>query len=190
MKNNKKSIKFEKIVTIKEEPVNIEKEKEPEKEKEQEKENIRKKAKYQTFAIKKSVAFKSPTKDKRKTFIGGKNSNPLKKTIFSDKRIDQIFIKKIRESIFNSSVFEILGIKEKNKKNYDNISHELKKYEQKIGVSLNYTEKKSLRDEPPENVDQILKIISTLPEKRTFHDVFLMKKYLLETKIDWIRNKD
>ena len=190
MKNNKKSIKFEKIVTIKEEPVNVEKENEPEKEKdpekEPEKENIRKKAKHQTFAAKKSVAFKSPTKEKRQTFIGGKNSNPLKKTIFSDKRIDQIFIKKIRESIFNSSVFEILGIKEKNKKNYDNISHELKKYEQKIGVSLNYTEKKSLRDEPPENVDQILKIISTLPEKRTFHDVFLMKKYLLETKIDWL----
>ena len=125
MKNNKKSIKFEKIVTIKEEPVNIEKENEPEKEKEpekepekekEEKENIRKRAKSQTFAVKKSVAFKSPTKDKRKTFIGGKNSNPLKKTIFSDKRIDQIFIKKIRESIFNSSVFEILGIKENNKK--------------------------------------------------------------------------
>ena len=78
MKNNKKSIKFEKIVTIKEEPVNIEKENEPEKEKdpekepekeqekEPEKENIRKRAKYQTFAVKKSVAFKSPTKDKRK----------------------------------------------------------------------------------------------------------------------------
>ena len=65
-----------------------------------------------------------------------RKSTVFKKNIFSDRKLDQIFIKKIKESIKFSSVFELLGVKDKNKKNYDNISHEFKKYEQRFGFNF------------------------------------------------------
>ena len=171
-------IKVEKMTIIKEEPIASENG--------EKKSSSRRKDKSQTHLFKKKSTFKFAPKNKRRTVFakGIEEKNELKKYIFSNKRLDQIFIKKIRESIKLSSVFDILGVKEKNKKNYDDISHELKKYEQKLGTTLSYENRISLSDEPPEDIDQILSILSRPSEIRTFNDIFLIKKYLLKTKIE------
>lgn len=164
---------------IKEEPVNDE----------NEEKKIRRKDKFQTHSIKKVHIFKSFEKDKRGTvFIKGMQDKKemLKKNIFSDKQLDKIMLRKIRESIIYSSVFDMLGLTEKKKKNYDKISQEYKKYEQKLGFSVPYKETKNLRDEPSEDLTKILNVLSLPTENRTFHDVYIMKKYLLNTKIDWL----
>ena len=164
---------------IKEEPVNDD----------NEEKNKRRKIKFQTHSIKKVHIFKSLGKDKRGTvFIKGMQDKKemLKKNIFSDKQLDKIMLRKIRESIIYSSVFDMLGLTEKKKKNYDKISQEYKKYEQKLGFNVPYKETKNLRDESPEDLAKILNVLSLPTENRTFHDVYIMKKYLLNTKIDWL----
>jgi len=164
---------------IKEEPVNDD----------NEEKNKRRKTKFQTHSIKKVHIFKSFGKDKRGTvFIKGMQDKKemLKKNIFSDKQLDKIMLRKIRESIIYSSVFDMLGLTEKKKKNYDKISQEYKKYEQKLGFNVPYKETKNLRDESPEDLAKILNVLSLPTENRTFHDVYIMKKYLLNTKIDWL----
>ena len=156
---------------------------------EKEEKSTRKKDKSQTLSFKKKNTFKSFGNDKRGTvFSKGKQDKKefLKKNIFSDKQLDKIMLKKIRESIIYSSVFEMLGLIEKKKKNYDKISFEYKKYEQKLGISLPYKETKKISDEPPEDFSKIIKVLSLPTENRTFYDVYTMKKYLLNTKIDWL----
>ena len=113
-----------------------------------------------------------------------RKSTVFKKNIFSDRKLDQIFIKKIKESIKFSSVFEMLGVKDKNKKNYDNISHEFKKYEQRFGFNFSYKNESKINYEDEEEINKVLKILSIPTEKRSFNDVYLIKKYLLHTKID------
>ena len=113
-----------------------------------------------------------------------RKSTVFKKNIFSDRKLDQIFIKKIKESIKFSSVFELLGVKDKNKKNYDNISHEFKKYEQRFGFNFSYKNESKINYEDEEEINKVLKILSIPTEKRSFNDVYLIKKYLLHTKID------
>ena len=83
-------------------------------------------------------------------------------------------------------IFEVMGLKEKNKKNYDNISYEFKKYEQKLGINLSYKNRISLKDESPEDINNILRILSLPAEKRNFYNVIAIKKYLLQTKIEWL----
>ena len=165
---------------IKEEPLNDE----------IEEKTTRRKDKFQTHSIKKVHIFKSFGKEKRGTvFIKGMKDKKemLKKNIFSDKQLDKVMLRKIRESIIYSSVFDMLGLKDNKKKNYDKISYEYKKYEQKLGFSLPYKETKQLRNEPsPEELTKILNVLSLPTENRTFYDVYTMKKYLSNTKIDWL----
>ena len=155
----------------------------------EENQSKRKIDKYQTFLPKKLNFFHSPGKSQRNSvFVQSiqDKKKDKKKLIFSEKKIDQIFINKIKDSIINSSVFDMLGIKEKNKKNYDMISQEYKKYEQKLGFNLTYNDRKSIKDDKIDDIQKILNILSLSPEKRTFNNVFVMKKYLLNTKIDWL----
>ena len=162
--------------TIKEESIIEEKE---------ENKNGRRKDKHQTHLTTKKDMFKPPTKDKKETnYSKSFQRHGTEINIFSNRRLGQIFIKKVKESIKFVSVFELLGLKEKNKKNYDNISYEIKKYEQKLGINLSYKNRSSLKDEPPEDLNKILTILSLPAERRNFNDVFVIKKYLLNTKIE------
>ena len=84
--------------------------------------NKRKTEKYQTFLPKNLNFFHKFEKDKRKTALVKniqENQKDKKKMFFSDKKIDQIFIKTMKDSIIHTSVFELLGIKERSRKNYD-----------------------------------------------------------------------
>ena len=145
--------------------------------------------KHQTFLPKKMNIFHQLEIDKKKPSIiqNIKESQKVKKkTLFSDKTIDKLFFKSIKDSIINTPVFEYMGIKEKSKKNYDIISQEYKKYEQKFGYNLSYNDRKKLKDEKTEDIQKILDILLLSPSKRTFHHVYTMKKYFLTTKIDWL----
>ena len=171
-------VKLEKMKTIKEEPIMDETE---------ENKSSRRRDKFQTNVTNKKNEFKQ-MKHKRATVALDSidEKHKRKKHIFSNKKFDQIFIKKIRETIKFVPVFDLLGLKEKNKKNYDNISHEFKKYEQKLGIILSYKNRTSLKDEPPEDLDNILSILSKPAESRNFNDIFIIKRYLLNTKIEWL----
>ena len=172
--------KLEKMKTIKEEPI-IE-------ENEENKSSRRRRDKFQTNVTNKKNKLKSIAKNKRATVAldSIEEKHKIKKNIFSSKKLDQLFIKKIRETIKFVPVFDLLGLKEKNKKNYDSISHEFKKYEQKLGIILSYENRTSLNDEPPENLGNILNILSKPAENRNFNDIFVIKRYLLSTKIEWL----
>ena len=172
--------KLEKMKTIKEEPI-IE-------ENEENNSSRRRRDKFQTNVTNKKNKLKSIAKNKRATVAldSIEEKHKIKKNIFSSKKLDQLFIKKIRETIKFVPVFDLLGLKEKNKKNYDSISHEFKKYEQKLGIILSYENRTSLNDEPPENLGNILNILSKPAENRNFNDIFVIKRYLLSTKIEWL----
>ena len=172
--------KLEKMKTIKEEPI-IE-------ENEENNSSRRRRDKFQTNVTNKKNKLKSIAKNKRATVAldSIEEKHKIKKNIFSSKKLDQLFIKKIRETIKFVPVFDLLGLKEKNKKNYDSISHEFKKYEQKLGIILSYEKRTSLNDEPPENLGNILNILSKPAENRNFNDIFVIKRYLLSTKIEWL----
>ena len=172
--------KLEKMKTIKEEPI-IE-------ENEENNSSRRRRDKFQTNVTNKKNKLKSIAKNKRTTVAldSIEEKHKIKKNIFSSKKLDQLFIKKIRETIKFVPVFDLLGLKEKNKKNYDSISHEFKKYEQKLGIILSYENRTSLNDEPPENLGNILNILSKPAENRNFNDIFVIKRYLLSTKIEWL----
>ena len=171
--------KLEKMKTIKEEPIIEENE---------ENKSSRRRDKSQTNITNKRNEFKTHVKHKRATVAldSIEEKHKIKKNIFSSKKLDQLFIKKIRETIKFVPVFDLLGLKEKNKKNYDSISHEFKKYEQKLGIILSYENRTSLNDEPPENLGNILNILSKPAENRNFNDIFVIKRYLLSTKIEWL----
>ena len=173
-------VKIEKMSEIKKDELN--------KNENEENKSSRRKEKYQTYLVPKPSLFKSTGKDKRTTILLKDMHVKFKskKHVFGNKKSEQLFFKKLRESMKLVSVFDILGLREKNKKNYDNISHEIKKYEQKLGNVLSYENRTSLKDEPPEDIESILGILSLQTEKRTFNDVFLLKKYLLKTKIEWL----
>ncbi len=172
--------KLEKMKTIKEEPI-IE-------ENEENNSSRRRRDKFQTNVTNKKNKLKSIAKNKRATVAldSIEEKHKIKKNIFSSKKLDQLFIKKIRETIKFVPVFDLLGLKEKNKKNYDSISHEFKKYEQKLGIILSYENRTSLNDEPPENLGNILNILSKPAENRNFNDIFVIKRYLLSSKIEWL----
>ena len=172
--------KLEKMKTIKEETI-IE-------ENEENNSSRRRRDKFQTNVTNKKNKLKSIAKNKRATVAldSIEEKHKIKKNIFSSKKLDQLFIKKIRETIKFVPVFDLLGLKEKNKKNYDSISHEFKKYEQKLGIILSYENRTSLNDEPPENLGNILNILSKPAENRNFNDIFVIKRYLLSTKIEWL----
>lgn len=172
--------KLEKMKTIKEEPI-IE-------ENEENNSSRRRRDKFQTNVTNKKNKLKLIAKNKRATVAldSIEEKHKIKKNIFSSKKLDQLFIKKIRETIKFVPVFDLLGLKEKNKKNYDSISHEFKKYEQKLGIILSYENRTSLNDEPPENLGNILNILSKPAENRNFNDIFVIKRYLLSTKIEWL----
>ena len=151
--------------------------------------NKRKTEKYQTFLPKNLNFFHKFEKDKRKTALVKniqENQKDKKKMFFSDKKIDQIFIKTMKDSIIHTSVFELLGIKERSRKNYDMISQDYKRYEQKLGIELSYNDRKKLMDEKIDDIQKILNILLLPSHERTFHQVYTMKKYLLTTKIDWL----
>ena len=151
--------------------------------------NKRKTEKYQTFLPKNLNFFHKFQKDKRKTALVKniqENQKDKKKMFFSDKKIDQIFIKTMKDSIIHTSVFELLGIKERSRKNYDIISQDYKRYEQKLGIELSYNDRKKLMDEKIDDIQKILNILLLPSHERTFHQVYTMKKYLLTTKIDWL----
>ena len=151
--------------------------------------NKRKAEKYQTFLPKNLNFFHKFEKDKRKTALVKniqENQKDKKKMFFSDKKIDQIFIKTMKDSIIHTSVFELLGIKERSRKNYDMISQDYKRYEQKLGIELSYNDRKKLMDEKIDDIQKILNILLLPSHERTFHQVYTMKKYLLTTKIDWL----
>ena len=151
--------------------------------------NKRKTEKYQTFLPKNLNFFHKFEKDKRKTALVKniqENQKDKKKMFFSDKKIDQIFIKTMKDSIIHTSVFELLGIKERSRKNYDIISQDYKRYEQKLGIELSYNDRKKLMDEKIDDIQKILNILLLPSHQRTFHQVYTMKKYLLTTKIDWL----
>ena len=151
--------------------------------------NKRKTEKYQTFLPKNLNFFHKFEKDKRKTALVKniqENQKDKKKMFFSDKKIDQIFIKTMKDSIIHTSVFELLGIKERSRKNYDIISQDYKRYEQKLGIELSYNDRKKLMDEKIDDIQKILNILLLPSHERTFHQVYTMKKYLLTTKIDWL----
>ena len=151
--------------------------------------NKRKTEKYQTFLPKNLNFFHKFEKDKRKTALVKniqENQKDKKKMFFSDKKIDQIFIKTMKDSIIHTSVFELLGIKERSRKNYDMISLDYKRYEQKLGIELSYNDRKKLMDEKIDDIQKILNILLLPSHERTFHQVYTMKKYLLTTKIDWL----
>ena len=151
--------------------------------------NKRKTEKYQTFLPKNLNFFHKFEKDKRKTALVKniqENQKDKKKMFFSDKKIDQIFIKTMKDSIIHTSVFELLGIKERSRKNYDMISQDYKRYEQKLGIELSYNDRKKLMDEKIDDIQKILNILLLPSHERTFHQVYAMKKYLLTTKIDWL----
>ena len=151
--------------------------------------NKRKAEKYQTFLPKNLNFFHKFEKDKRKTALVKniqENQKDKKKMFFSDKKIDQIFIKTMKDSIIHTSVFELLGIKERSRKNYDMISQDYKRYEQKLGIELSYNDRKKLMDEKIDDIQKILNILLLPSNERTFHQVYTMKKYLLTTKIDWL----
>ena len=172
-------VKLEKMKTIKEEPIMDETE---------ENKSSRRRDKSQTNITNKRNEFKTHVKHKRATVALDSidEKHKRKKHIFNNKKFDQIFIKKIRETIKFVPVFDLFGLKEKNKKNYDIISHEFKKYEQKLGIILSYKNRTSLKDEPPEDLDNILSILSKPAESRNFNDIFIIKRYLLNTKIEWL----
>ena len=173
--------KLEKMKTIKEEPIIEENE-------ENNSSRRRRRDKFQTNVTNKKNKLKSIAKNKRATVAldSIEEKHKIKKNIFSSKKLDQLFIKKIRETIKFVPVFDLLGLKEKNKKNYDSISHEFKKYEQKLGIILSYENRTSLNDEPPEILGNILNILSKPAENRNFNDIFVIKRYLLSTKIEWL----
>ena len=101
-----------------------------------------------------------------------------------EKNLEKENIEKKKDQIKNSSVFEVLGIKNKDKKNYDKISSEFKKYENKFNMNISYSNRHNLKFDTPLETSKIISIISLPPEKRTFDDIFLMKKYLLTTKME------
>ena len=171
--------KTEKMNTIKEESL---------KELKEENNIPRRRDKSQTYISNEFNNLKSKSKEENESIFLDRVDEKFKtkKNIFNNKRIDQLFIKKIRESIKIVPIFNLLGLREKNKKNYDNISYEFKKYEQKFGINLSYKNRVSLKDEPPENMNNILSILSLPTEKRNFNDVLTIKKYLLQTKIEWL----
>ena len=100
------------------------------------------------------------------------------------KNEEKIIKDKNKSEIRNSSVYEVLGIKAKDKKNYDRISSEFKKYEKLYKMNISYSNRNNLKFDSPLELSKIINILSLPPEKRTFDDIFLMKKYLLTTKIE------
>ena len=144
----------------------------------------RRKDKSHTYIVNKITKFKSESKEKRETVFLERIDEKYKTKKFNltSKKIGQ----KFRESIKTMPIFEVMGLKEKNKKNYDNISYEFKKYEQKLGINLSYKNRISLKDESPEDINNILSILSLPAEKRNFYNVIAIKKYLLQTKIEWL----
>ena len=144
----------------------------------------RRKDKSHTYIVNKITKFKSESKEKRETVFLERIDEKYKTKKFNltSKKICQ----KFRKSIKTMPIFEVMGLKEKNKKNYDNISYEFKKYEQKLGINLSYKNRISLKDESPEDINNILSILSLPAEKRNFYNVIAIKKYLLQTKIEWL----
>jgi len=112
----------------------------------------------------------------------GPNNEEQNKLI--GKNEEKIIKDKNKSEIRNSSVYEVLGIKAKDKKNYDRISSEFKKYEKLYKMNISYSNRNNLKFDSPLELSKIINILSLPPEKRTFDDIFLMKKYLLTTKID------
>ena len=110
--------------------------------------------------------------------LNGNNKNPNEENaiLFNNKNT--------KNKIRHSSVFEILGIKAKDKNNYDKISSDLKKYEKEFNINVSYSNRKNIRFEPSIETSKIIEILKLPPEKRTFDNIFSMKKYLLTTKID------
>ena len=102
----------------------------------------------------------------------------------SSKHLEKFDIKNFKHTVRNTPVYEVLGIKTKEKKNYDKISSEFKRYEKKFNINISYSNKKDLKFENPIETSKIIEILSLPSEKRTFNDVFLLKKFLLTTKID------
>ena len=102
----------------------------------------------------------------------------------SSKHLEKFNMENFKDIVRNTPVFEVLGIKPKEKKNYDKISSEFKKYEKKFNINISYSNKKELKFENPIETSKIINILSLPSEKRTFDDVFLLKKFLLTTKID------
>lgn len=102
----------------------------------------------------------------------------------SDKNLEKINIGIAKDKLRHSSVFEILGIKSKEKRNYDRISSEFKKYEKQFNINISYSNKQNLKFDIPIEASKIINILSLPTEQRTFDDVFLIKKYLLTTKIE------
>ena len=103
---------------------------------------------------------------------------------YSSKHLESFDIANLKNIIKNASVYDILGIKNKDKKNYDKISSEFKKYEKRFNINISYYNKNDLKFENPIEISKIINILSLPSEKRTFDDIFLMKKYLLTTKIE------
>ena len=151
--------------------------------------NKRKTDKYQTFLPKKLNFFHQFDKDKRTSALVKniqEKQTDKKKMIFCDKTIDQNFIKTMKDYIIHTSVFELFGIKERNRKNYDIISQDYKRYEQQLGIELSYNDRKKLMNEKIDDIQKILNILILPPHERTFYQVYTMKKFLLTTKIDWL----
>ena len=107
--------------------------------------------------------------------------NKKEKKNVSDKNLQKI---EDKNKIRYSPVYEVLGIKNKDKKNYDRISSEFKNYEKEFNINISFSNKKNLKFDSPIETSKIIDILSLPPEKRTFDDIFFMKKYLLSTKIE------
>ena len=52
---------------------------------------------------------------------------------------------KSKDSIRSSSIFEVLGIKSKDKYNYDKISSDLKKYEKEFNINVSHSNRKKYK---------------------------------------------
>ena len=102
----------------------------------------------------------------------------------STNKLETIHCEQNKDEIRHSPVFEILGIKSRDKKNYDKISSDFKKYEKKFNINISYSNKKELKFETPLETSKIINILSLPTEKRTFDDVIFLKKYFLTTKIE------
>ena len=102
----------------------------------------------------------------------------------SDKYLEKLTQERTLEDIRHTPVYEILGIKRRERRNYDKILTEFKNYENQFNINISYTNKKNLKFDIPIETSKIINILSLPTELRTFDDIFTIKKYLLTTKLE------
>ena len=121
---------------------------------------------------------------KRKQSTQSINDNKYTYFIENEQVLDKESLEKIKDEIRISSVYDVFGIKTKGGKNFDKISSEFKKYEKFFNINLSISNRKDLKLDASIDISKIIEILTLPSDKRTFNDIFLMKKYLLTTKID------